>query len=178
MHLKPLTPLLLLLAATSAPPVTAHDLVPRGLPGPPPAEYPPAKSKVVAAAGGKLLSDDPAPAAITKSGTADAPVDGLDGKPHSGPGLYPETSGPKGSGEVGVSGGGASVDIKKPPPHTGEHEIVDIQDPAEGDDSLVGSTLCELLGGLLLIFWAVDTAIPQGRRQGGCWWWLLFTPGS
>lgn len=69
-------------------------------------------------------------------GTADAPVDGLDGKPHDGPGLYPGTE-EKGSGEVGVSGGGASVDIKKPPPHTGEHEIVEIEEPAEGDDSAV-----------------------------------------
>jgi len=69
-------------------------------------------------------------------GTADAPVDGLDGKPHDGPGLYPGTE-ERGSGEVGVSGGGASVDIKKPPPHTGEHEIVEIEEPAEGDDSAV-----------------------------------------
>jgi len=69
-------------------------------------------------------------------GTADAPVDGLDGKPHDGPGLYPGTE-EKGSGEVGVSGGRASVDIKKPPPHTGEHEIVEIEEPAEGDDSAV-----------------------------------------
>ncbi|KAH8152907.1 uncharacterized protein LAJ45_03133 [Morchella importuna] len=71
----------------------------------------------------------------TSAGTVDAPVDGLDGKPHTGPGLYPEHSDKKGTGEVGVSGGGSSVDIKKPPPHTGEHEIVDIEDPAEGDES-------------------------------------------
>lgn len=61
-------------------------------------------------------------------GTADAPVDGLDGKPHDGPGLYPETKPEKGTGEVGVSGGRASVDITKPPPHTGEHEIVEIKE--------------------------------------------------
>ncbi|KAI5846527.1 hypothetical protein DFP73DRAFT_572811 [Morchella snyderi] len=71
----------------------------------------------------------------TSAGTVDAPVDGLDGKPHTGPGLYPEHSDKKGTGEVGVSGGGSSVDIKKPPPHTGDHEIVDIEDPAEGDES-------------------------------------------
>ncbi|KAG0637575.1 hypothetical protein HOY80DRAFT_251902 [Tuber brumale] len=69
-------------------------------------------------------------------GTADAPVDGLDGKPHDGPGLHPGTK-EKGSGEVGVSGGGASVNIKNPPPHTGEHEIVEIEEPAEGDDSAI-----------------------------------------
>ncbi|CAZ84170.1 unnamed protein product [Tuber melanosporum] len=69
-------------------------------------------------------------------GTADAPVDGLDGKPHDGPGLHPGSK-EKGSGEVGVSGGGASVDIKNPPPHTGEHEIVEIEEPAEGDDSAI-----------------------------------------
>lgn len=69
------------------------------------------------------------------SGTTDAPVDGLDGKPHSGPGLYPEHADKKGTGEVGVSGGGSSVDIRKPPPHTGEHEIVDIEDLGEGDES-------------------------------------------
>jgi hypothetical protein len=69
-------------------------------------------------------------------GTADAPVDGLDGKPHDGPGLYPETKPEKGSGEVGVSGGGASVDITKPPPHTGEHEIVEIE-KGESDKSMV-----------------------------------------
>lgn len=160
MHLKPLTPLLLLLASTSAPtPVAAHSLVPRGVP----AEYPPAKGKPVAAAavGAKLKAplDDSAPAVITTSGTVDAPVDGLDGKPHSGPGLYPETSSQKGTGEVGVSGGGASVDIKKPPPHTGEHEIVDIEDPAEGDDSLVGF-ICSCSGDYTNSVCTVDTAVP------------------
>lgn len=135
LNLKSLTPLLLLLAAATPPSlVAATDLAPRGLPAKHRLEDSPLRRKT---------TDDTAGAVISTSGTADAPVDGLDGKPHSGPGLYPESAGRRGSGEVGVSGGGASVDIKKPPPHTGEHEIVDIEDPAEGDDSLVGSSFPE-----------------------------------
>ncbi|KAL7274675.1 GCR1-dependent translation factor 1 [Rhizina undulata] len=123
-----LSPPLLLVLLSSLP-----HLVPAAK-NPAPAEYPPP------------LSDSPAVEAIVKpeipknkpansnKGTADAPVDGLDGKPHDGPGLYPENT-KTGTGDVGVSGGGASVDITKPPPHTGEHEIVDIENPSEGDDS-------------------------------------------
>lgn len=132
MHLKSSAPLVLLLLAAATPPsisASVPGLTPRGVP----AERPKAKLAPPPATAGK--KDD---TVITTPGTVDAPVDGLDGKPHSGPGLYPEVSGKKGTGEVGVSGGGASVDIKKPPPHTGEHEIVSIEDPAEGDDSLVG----------------------------------------
>lgn len=137
MHLKSLTPLLLLFAAAAPPSlVAATDLAPRGLP----TKYRPAGDEAVRG-GRRTTANDAAEAVIATSGTADAPVDGLDGKPHSGPGLYPESSGRRGSGEVGVSGGGASVDIKKPPPHTGEHEIVGIEDPAEGDDSLVSPFL-------------------------------------
>lgn len=133
MHLKSLAPLLLLFAAVTPPSlVAATDIAPRGLPS----KYRPAGD--VAERGGRRTTTDATEAVIAKSGTADAPVDGLDGKPHSGPGLYPESSGRRGSGEVGVSGGRASVDIKKPPPHTGEHEIVDVE---EGDDSLVSPFL-------------------------------------
>jgi hypothetical protein len=53
----------------------------------------------------------------------------LDGKPHDGPGLF-ETAG-KGTGDVGISGGNPHVDILNPPPHTGDHEIVDV---AENDE--------------------------------------------
>ena len=64
-------------------------------------------------------------------GTKDAPVDGQDGKPHSGP-MIPKDGPPSGNGagvppEVGVSGGAPSVDMSKPPPITGKHEIVDLE---------------------------------------------------
>lgn len=72
----------------------------------------------------------PAPKKPTP-GTKDAPVDGQDGKPHSGP-MIPHDGPPAGSGagvppEVGVSGGVPSVDMSKPPPVTGEHEIVGLE---------------------------------------------------
>jgi hypothetical protein len=70
-------------------------------------------------------------------GKVDAPVDGLDGKPHDGPGLF-ETK-EKGSGDVGISGGKSLVDLQKPPPHTGEHEIVNVEDVEDEDKSLVCS---------------------------------------
>lgn len=164
MHLKSLTPLLLLLAATTPlSPVAATDLAPRGLPS----KYRPSDDLPVR----RKNTDDVTEAVITTSGTADAPVDGLDGKPHSGPGLYPESSGRRGSGEIGVSGGGASVDIKKPPPHTGEHEIVDIEDPAEGDDSLVSSPFPGRRRGIFILMILNDsysillrTRIRRNRR--------------
>lgn len=56
-------------------------------------------------------------------------MDGLDGKPHDGPGIF-ETK-KKGSGDVGISGGAPHIDLKNPPPHTGDHEIVDLPDPDE-----------------------------------------------
>ncbi|TGZ85061.1 UPF0016-domain-containing protein [Ascodesmis nigricans] len=65
------------------------------------------------------------------TGEVDSPVDGLDGKPHDGPGIF-ETK-EKGSGDVGISGGALHVDLKNPPPHTGDHEIVDLPDIDEGD---------------------------------------------
>lgn len=65
-------------------------------------------------------------------GRVDAPVDGLDGKPHNGPGLFELAE--KGTGDVGISGGKTHVDIKNPPPHTGDHEIVDLEEGTEGDD--------------------------------------------
>ncbi|KAF8470114.1 hypothetical protein BDZ91DRAFT_694022 [Kalaharituber pfeilii] len=76
----------------------------------------------------------PKPLAPTKNpspGTKDAPVDGQDGKPHSGP-MIPKDGPPSGNGagvppDVGISGGGSSVDITKPPPLTGDHEIVDLE---------------------------------------------------
>ncbi|KAA8893954.1 hypothetical protein FN846DRAFT_976609 [Sphaerosporella brunnea] len=75
----------------------------------------------------------PNPDEINKvPGSADAPVDGLDGKPHDGPGLF-ETKG-KGTGDVGISGGTLHVDLKNPPPHTGDHEIVDLE-TKEGDEN-------------------------------------------
>jgi len=81
-----------------------------------------------------------AAAALNKEpGSVDAPVDGLDGKPHDGPGLR-ETR-VKGTGKVGISGGSLHVDIKNPPPHTGDHEIVDVITPKEGDES----TVCTIL---------------------------------
>jgi len=75
----------------------------------------------------------PAAAAATLNivpGSVDAPVDGFDGKPHDGPGLRETRK--KGTGNVGISGGSLHVDIKNPPPHTGDHEIVDIIDSKEG----------------------------------------------
>ncbi|KAI5842305.1 hypothetical protein BZA05DRAFT_205605 [Tricharina praecox] len=74
-----------------------------------------------------------AAAALNKEpGSVDAPVDGLDGKPHDGPGLRETRE--KGTGKVGISGGSLHVDIKNPPPHTGDHEIVDIIAPNDGDE--------------------------------------------
>lgn len=87
----------------------------------------------------------PAPTTIKfpKTGTKDAPVDGQDGKPHSGP-MIPLDGPPAGSGagvppEVGVSGGVPSVDMSKPPPITGEHEIVGLegQEGVRKEDSKV-----------------------------------------
>jgi len=84
----------------------------------------------------------PAPKKLAP-GTKDAPVDGQDGKPHSGP-MIPPGGPPAGSGagvppEVGVSGGVPSVDMTKPPPVTGEHEIVGLegQEGVRKEDSKV-----------------------------------------
>ncbi|KAI5801687.1 hypothetical protein DFH27DRAFT_591178 [Peziza echinospora] len=73
----------------------------------------------------------PVPTKHPSPGTKDAPVDGRDGKPHTGP-MISKDGPPSGSGqgvppEKGISGGVPSVDKKKPPPITGEHEIVDIE---------------------------------------------------
>jgi len=90
----------------------------------------------------------PNPAEVNKEpGSVDAPVDGLDGKPHTGPGLF-ETK-EKGTGDVGISGGTLHVDLKKPPLHTGDHEIVGLEDSKEEDESKVRSSVsacdgCEL----------------------------------
>jgi len=85
----------------------------------------------------------PAPSKKPTSGTKDAPVDGQDGKPHSGP-MIPHSGPPAGSGagvppEVGISGGVSSVDMSKPPPVTGEHEIVGLegQEGVRKEDSKV-----------------------------------------
>lgn len=89
-----------------------------------------ASDKIAREAGDKIVPVDPA-TLNKKPGSVDAPVDGLDGKPHDGPGLF-ETA-KAGTGEVGVSSGKTHVDLKKPPPHTGDHEIVDLEEPKEGE---------------------------------------------
>lgn len=94
---------------------------------------------LVAAAATSAAAIDPtttssaAAATITNlvPGSVDAPVDNLDGKPHTGPGLYDMRE--KGSGSVGISSGRTHVDLKNPPPHTGDHEIVDLEDAEVGE---------------------------------------------
>jgi len=108
-----------------------------------PAQDPSVRSAELPAAPAQFPSDSSArspelpataPNVQKQDGKVDAPVDGLDGKPHDGPGLF-ETKA-KGSGDVGISGGKHSIDLKKPPPHTGEHEIVSVEDPQDEDGSL------------------------------------------
>jgi hypothetical protein len=134
--------LLLLLAATA---YTANIPVQAELPPKNVVAAGPAAAPTTAAGATANVPDKaPNPGEINKvPGSVDAPVDGLDGKPHDGPGLY-ETKG-KGTGDVGISGGTLHVDLKNPPLHTGEHEIVDIEDPKEGDERKVrhiSSTWC------------------------------------
>lgn len=74
-----------------------------------------------------------------KTGKDDAPFDGADGKPHAGPGIF-ETK-KEGTGNVGISGGILHDGLKIPPPHTGKHEIMDIGDPKEGDESVSKPTI-------------------------------------
>lgn len=124
-------PLLLLLSAAA---ISAN-------PDPAPAKSlsvshkPPASTPVVLRetkqqkAGSKdAISGKPA-SAKKPNGAADAPVDGLDGKPHDGPGLIDTKE--KGEGDVGISSGKPHVDLKNPPPHTGDHEIVGLPDTDE-----------------------------------------------
>ena len=118
---KSATPLLILLAAAAA----AANAAAVGLPAATPAV--PTLNTAAAAAAPLLIP--PAANVNDKPGSADAPVDGLDGKPHTGPGLF-ETK-EKGKGKVGISGGAPHVDLKNPPPHTGGHEIVDVEGKAE-----------------------------------------------
>lgn len=75
-------------------------------------------------------------------GSVDAPVDGLDGKPHTGPGLYDTRE--KGTGSVGISGGKTHVDLKKPPPHTGDHEIVGLDDLDGPGEPSADAKVCTL----------------------------------
>jgi hypothetical protein len=82
-----------------------------------------------------------------KTGKDDAPFDGADGKPHAGPGIF-ETK-KEGTGNVGISGGILHDGLKIPPPHTGKHEIMDIGDPKEGDESVVCGRPIELFDFLL-----------------------------
>ncbi|KAF8542205.1 hypothetical protein BDD12DRAFT_916364 [Trichophaea hybrida] len=91
----------------------------------------------------------PNPSEVNKEpGSVDAPVDGLDGKPHTGPGLF-ETK-EKGTGDVGISGGTLHVDLKKPPPHTGDHEIVNLEDPKDGNEAKVRSSVSAYDGFVIL----------------------------
>lgn len=138
-------PLLLLLSVAAN---AANRPVPAVLPAGAPLAAPPAQHAPPATPA--AVGPDPAPAAKSvpptapskapkpsevnkEPGSVDAPVDGLDGKPHTGPGLF-ETK-EKGTGDVGISGGQLSVDIKKPPPHTGDHEIVGIDDGKDVDEA-------------------------------------------
>ncbi|KAI5779075.1 hypothetical protein EDC01DRAFT_719147 [Geopyxis carbonaria] len=141
MHISAAGPLLLLLASSVS---AANNPVPN--------EYPAAPAKDVAQA---VSKDGPAIPTVAigpqkpdidtvkqkagggKPGTVDAPVDGLDGKPHDGPGLL-WTGEQEGSGDVGISGGKPHIDVKKPPPHTGDHEIVDLEEPKPPTDEAAG----------------------------------------
>ncbi|CCX10017.1 hypothetical protein FPQ18DRAFT_51523 [Pyronema domesticum] len=123
---KSTTSILLLLAGSLA--VQAANI-------PVPAIHPAANKDVVATTTttgvAEVHTKAPHPDKVNKEpGSVDAPVDGLDGKPHTGPGLF-ETKG-KGTGSVGISSGNLHVDLKKPPPHTGDHEIVGLEEK-EGD---------------------------------------------
>jgi hypothetical protein len=130
---KSTTSILLLLAGSLA--VQAANI-------PVPAIHPAANKDVVATTTttgvAEVHTKAPHPDKVNKEpGSVDAPVDGLDGKPHTGPGLF-ETKG-KGTGSVGISSGNLHVDLKKPPPHTGDHEIVGLEEK-EGDDKVRAET--------------------------------------
>lgn len=109
--------------AASSPGYSSSQLIKRN-PVPPPTVAEP----IVVDPKKPVQTKNPAP------GTADAPVDGQDGKPHSGPMISkdgpPSGGGTGGLPEIGVSGGVPSVNLDAPPPVTGEHEIFDVEGKA------------------------------------------------